>query len=110
MDREAHPIELALLALLLVAEALAVLVAAVLVLGLSLASCRRSHAAAEWVSNAEHVQHLVGVADTAPAPLPHPLAQLADQLEALPHRQLMQLAGTRRRLAKHRLAELVLTG
>lgn len=36
----------------------------------------------------------------------HPI-ELA--LVALPHRELMQLAGTRRRLAKHRLAGLVLT-
>ena len=89
---EAHPIELALLALLLVAEAITVLAAALLALVPSLASWRPTPT------------------PTAPAPLQHPLTLLADQLEHLPHRELMELAGTLRRLAKHRLAELVLTG
>ena len=90
MNREAHPIELALLAVLVVAEALAVLVAAVLAL-------------ASW-------RPTPTPASTAPAPpVVHPLALVAESLQALPQRDLMQLAGTRRRLSKHRLTELVLS-
>jgi hypothetical protein len=87
-----HPIELALLALRLGAEAITVLIAALLALVLSLASWRPTPT------------------PTAPTPLQHPLTLLAAELVALPHRELMQLAGTRRRLAKHRLTELVLVG
>jgi hypothetical protein len=90
MKTEPHPIELALLAGLVTLQAAAVVVVALVVLVLSLASWR----------------------PTAPAPAPplqHPLAVIAAELQALPHRELMQLAGTRRRLAKHRLAGLVLS-
>jgi hypothetical protein len=89
---EPHPVELLLLAGLVVIEALAVVVAAVLALVLTLASRRPS-------------------APPRPAPLPppavHPLAVVAETLQALPQRELMALAGTRRKLPKHQLAALL---
>jgi hypothetical protein len=95
MAKQAHPIELALVAVLVVAEALAVLIAAALALVLSLAS---------WSPTPTP-------ASTAPAPpVVHPLALVAESLQALPHRELMELAGTRSRMSKHRLTELALVG
>jgi hypothetical protein len=44
---------------------------------------------------------------TPPQPLLHPLQALAVGLEALSCRELMALAGTRRKLPKHQLIALV---
>ena len=88
---EPHPVELLLLAGLVVIEALAVVVAAVVALLLTLARWRPS-------------------APPRPAPAPpavHPLALVADSLQALPRRELMDLANTRRRLTKHQLTALL---
>jgi len=91
---KADPIELALLAVLVTLEAAAVLVVAVVALVQTVASWRPTAAAPA----------------TAPAPpVVHPLALVAESLQALPRRELMQMAGTRRRLSKHRLTELVLS-
>lgn len=91
-NTELHPVEALLVAAVVTIEALAVLVAAVLALVLTLASWRPS-------------------APPRPAPLSppavHPLAVVAETLQALPQRELMALAGTRRRLPKHQLAALL---
>jgi hypothetical protein len=45
---------------------------------------------------------------TAPAPLQHPLATLATELEQLTHRQLQALTGCRRKASKAQLIALAL--
>lgn len=56
---------------------------------------------------------IVITAEPEPAPMarltavPHPLAQVRDQLMALPGKRLMELAGTRRKLPKAQLVAMV---
>lgn len=95
--KEPHPVELLLLLGIAVIWAVRELLVALLALVLTLADRRPAAPEPEPVP-----------AEPAPAaPLQHPLAVLAAELEALPQRQLMQLAGTRRRLPKRQLTELL---
>ena len=87
--KEAHPIELLLLGAWLAVEAAAVVAAGLVALLLTVA-CWRPAAPAPA---------------TPPPPAVHPLIELAESLASLPQRQLMVMAGTRRRLPKRRLAE-----
>jgi hypothetical protein len=88
--KNAHPVELLLVAVLVTLEAAAVLLTALVALVLTVA---------RWSPAAP--------APEAPPPLAHPLTVLADSLQALPQRELMALAGTRRRLPKRQLAALL---
>lgn len=100
---EPHPIELLLLAAWLAAEAVLELLRLVAVplvaaaLALLPAPCRRP---------AAQPAAAPPPADPAP-PTEHPLAVLAAELGALPQRQLMAMAGARRRLPKRQLAAML---
>lgn len=81
--KNAHPIEVLLVLLLVLAEAMAVLITAAVAIS---AATQRS----------------------TPAPIQHPLAALADQMTAeLSRRELQQLAGIRSNLSKTALAGMV---
>jgi hypothetical protein len=83
-----HPVEVLLVLFLFSLEAVVALAVAVLALVLV-------------VTQRDSQQQV-------PGPSIHPLHTLADDLHSLPSRELMLLAGTRSRLAKHRLVDLVL--
>lgn len=85
-----HPVEVLLVLFLFALEAVVALAVAVLALVLV-------------VTHRDSQQQ-----QQVPGPSVHPLQTLADDLHSLPSRELMLLAGTRSRLAKHRLVDLVL--
>lgn len=97
MKNETDTIEVLLAVALEVAEAITVLIVALVALLLTVARWRPSQASA--------VTHPAAVTDTPPAPLLHPLALVAEQLEALPVSRLRPLAGVSSK--RHRKAELV---
>lgn len=83
--KNTHPIELVLVAGLVLLEALAVLVVAGAVLVVTVAAgCRRSK-------------------PMAPPAMAAPLAGIADELRRLPAARLREIHGTHRRVAKDRL-------
>lgn len=98
-----------LLALLLVAlEAVAVLIVALVAVVLTLARWRPSQAPAApspaAVTDAPILLPVAASTDAPPAPLLHPLALVAEQLEALPVSRLRPMAGvTSKRHRKHEL-------
>ena len=95
---EVHPIELALVAGLVVIEAVVVLVAAVVALVVTLSSWRPAAAPAP-VAEPEPIQA---------QPQLHPLALLATELQALPAVSLRQMAGVRSKaIRKAQLIELI---
>jgi len=91
--KNAHPIEVLLLVAWLALEAAIVLVVALVALLLTVVRWRPAAPAP------------VAPAPAAAPPLQHPLIVLADALVALPQRELMAMAGTRRRLPKRHLVE-----
>lgn len=91
---ETHPVELLLLAAVVVAEALLVLVVAAAALVVTITRSRPAGSPAR-----------VMTPPPAAAPLQHPLAVLAAELEALPVSRLRPMAGTRSKRLKK--AELV---
>ena len=114
-NTEVHPIELALVAGLVVIEALVVLVAAVVALLVTLAQWRPAPApspapaapspapaAPAPVAKPEPIQ-------PQPQPQLHPLALIATQLQALPVATLRQMANTRSKaIRKAQLIEMVI--
>ena len=121
---DAHPIELALVAGLVVIEALVVLVAAVVALVVTLARWEANHRT--HVSDTDMKTH--GSRESArgirrrlvkraaepepiqpqPQPQLHPLALLATELQALPVATLRQMASTRSKaIRKAQLIEMV---
>ena len=100
---EAHPVELAIVAALVVIEALLTLVVAAVALVLVLAQWRRAApaAAAEPIKYPSSSHQVAG-------PQPHPLATLATELQALPVAGLRAMAGTRSKsIRKAQLIEQV---
>ncbi|WP_216915949.1 MULTISPECIES: hypothetical protein [unclassified Synechococcus] len=93
---ETHPVELLLLAGLVVAEALIVLVAAAVALVLTITRSRPAGSPARVMTPPP---------TTAPPPAVHPLAMVAEQLEGLPVSRLRPMVGTRSK--RIRKAELV---
>jgi hypothetical protein len=89
MNNNTHPVELLLIGALVALEAAATLLVALLALALAVARYRPAQPAAA-------------------APAEHPLAAIADSLIQLPQRELMAMAGTRRRLPKHQLTAQLL--
>ena len=116
-NTEAHPIELAIVAGLVVAESLLVLVMAGVALLLTLAQWRP--APANTVSNDTIHGEPAPVAEPEPIKYPsstrqvaqpqlHPLALIATQLQALPVATLRQMANTRSKtVRKAQLIEMV---
>ena len=96
MKNELHPIELLILALLLVASAVRELLVAVIALVITLAEWRRPRPVAVVKESL--------TAAPAPAAPPH-VHPLHEELAHLPTRRLMELAGTRSK--KHRRMELI---
>jgi hypothetical protein len=90
-----HPVEVLLLAVLLVFDAAAVLLTSLVALALTVASVITQPAAQQ---SPDRVMQ---------PPVLHPLAAVAEMLQALPQRQLMAIAGTRRKLAKAQLVAMV---
>jgi hypothetical protein len=90
---EVHPVEALLLVVWLALEAAVVLVVALVALVLTVARWRPAAPAP------------VATAPAAAPPQQHPITLLADALVALPQRELMAMAGTRRRLPKRHLVE-----
>ena len=92
---EAHPIELAIVAALVVAEALLVLVVAVAALVVTLAQWRPAKKTS--CAKASLLAHDINTAPSTPAapPLQHPLAALVAELQLLPVATLRGMAGTR---------------
>ncbi len=93
---ETHPVELLLLAGLVVAEALIVLVAAAVAVVLTITRSRPAGSPARVMTPPPA---------TAPAPAVHTLALVAAELEALPVTTLRPMVGTRSK--RIRKAELV---
>ncbi|KAF0652397.1 hypothetical protein L107_13850 [Cyanobium sp. Copco_Reservoir_LC18] len=90
-NTDMHPVELLLLAAVVTLEALLVLTVALVALVLTLARWRPAVPAPAATTE-------------APPPAVHPLALVAEQLEALPVAQLRPMAGTRsKRIRKHQL-------
>ena len=89
---EPHPVELLLLAGLVALEAVAVLAAALVALVAAITRPRPSGFPAR-------------VTPPPPAPLLHPLALVAEQLEAMPVTRLRSMAGVT--IKRHRKAELI---
>ena len=109
---EAHPIEVLLVVALLALEAAATLARAVLVpaVALLLTLARWRPAASPDRGIAAHSLRDQESPDRGmppQAPMVHPLQALAAELQALSCRQLMALAGTRRKLPKTQLIALV---
>jgi len=110
-NSEVHPIELAIVAGLVVLEAVVVLVAAVVALLVTLAQWRPTLRAAaptplRTVTAAEQLLCVRHVAEEHPQP--HPLALIATQLQALPVATLRQMASTRSKtIRKAQLIELI---
>jgi hypothetical protein len=100
--KNANPVELLLLGAWLAVEAAAVLLTALVALLLTVLSLIKKTPGARKPLLAPGNQH----SNPAP-PAEHPLALLADALQQLPHRELMSMAGTRRRLPKYQLAAMV---
>ncbi len=102
---DAHPIEVLLLVTLLALEAAVTLARAVLVPAVALLLTL-----ARWRPSAhpqEREQESPDRVMPAAPPMVHPLQALAAELQALSCRQLMALAGTRRKLPKTQLIALV---
>ena len=89
MNNNTHPIELLIIGALVTLEAAVALLVALVALVLTVARYRPAQP------------------PVAP-PAEHPLAAIADSLMLLPQRQLMAMAGTRRRLPKHQLTAQLL--
>mgnify|MGYP001809562568 CR=1 FL=1 len=108
-----HPVELLLVVAVVALEAVAVLLVAAVGLLLTVARAIRRRAAHPAVvpqqpPAAAGSPARVVPAAPAPAPAVHPLAVLAEQLEAdLTSRQLQALAGTRRKASKASLAAVL---
>jgi hypothetical protein len=103
-----HPIEVALVVALLALEAAAIVIASLVALLLTVAHWRP--AAPPTGGNTAARSGEPQSPDrgmTPPQPLLHPLQALAVGLEALSCRELMTLAGTRRKLPKTQLIALV---
>jgi hypothetical protein len=101
--KNTHPIEVLLLGVWLALEAAAVLLTALVAVLLTVMSLIKK------TPTARKPLLALGTSTQHPAPpAQHPLALLADGLQQLPHRELMSLAGTRRRLPKYQLAAMVL--
>lgn len=100
-DRTLPPTEALLLGAWLALEAAVVLLTALVALLLTVLSMAKKTAGAR--------KPLIAPATSTPPapPAQHPLALLAEGLQQLPHRELMTLAGTRRRLPKYQLAAMV---
>lgn len=101
-SKNAHPIELGVVAALVVAESLLLVVVAAAALLLTLARWRPVVAPAAAAAEPEPV-----LAQQA-RPTPHPLAGLADRLAELPVTTLRQMANTRSKaIRKAQLIELI---
>jgi hypothetical protein len=103
-----HPIKVALVVALLALEAAVTVIAALLALLLTVARWRPAAPPTGGNTAArsgEPQSPKRGM--TRPAPLLHPLQVLTAGLEALSCRELMAMAGTRRKLPKHQLIALV---
>jgi hypothetical protein len=90
-NTDPHPVELLILAAVVTIEALIVLVVAAVALVVTITRSRPAGSPARVM--------------TPPVPLLHPLALVAEELEALPVTQLRPMAGTRSK--RIRKAELV---
>jgi hypothetical protein len=97
MKNELHPIELLILALLLVTSAVRELLVAVIAVVITLAEWRRPRPMVE-------LPRIPRQLPPAPAAPPH-VHPLHEELAHLPTRRLMELAGTRSK--KHRRMELI---
>jgi hypothetical protein len=110
MKNELHPIELLILALLLVASAVRELLVAVIALVIVLAEWRRPRPAIELSGISGQLPPVTELPRNprqlppAPAAPPH-VNPLHEELVHLPTRRLMELAGTRSK--KHRRMELI---
>ena len=105
-NTEVHPIELALVAGLVVLEAVVVLVAAVVALVVTLAQWRPAAAPAP-VAEPEPIKYPSSTHQVAQPQL-HPLALIATQLQALPVASLREMAGVRSKaIRKAQLIELI---
>jgi hypothetical protein len=111
---EAHPIEVLLVVILLALEAAITIARAVLVpaVALLLTVAQQKPATAPAEPAAEPAEPEPAEPETvAPVlphlPLVHPLQTIATDLQALSCKQLMMLAGTRRKLPKQQLIGLV---
>lgn len=105
---EAHPIEVLLVVALLALEAAVTVAAALVALVLTVARWRP--AASPSQVNADHPLRDQASPERgmpSQAPMVHPLQALAADLQALSCRQLMALAGTRRKLPKQQLIGMV---
>ena len=105
---EAHPIEVLLVVALLALEAAVTIAAALIALLLTVARWRP--AASPNQVNADppaREQESPERGMPPQAPMVHPLQALAADLQALSCRQLMALAGTRRKLPKQQLIGMV---
>ena len=103
---EVHPIEVAIVAALVVAESLLTLVVAGVALLLTLAQWRPAAAPAP-VAEPEPIKYPSSTRQVAQSQL-HPLALLATQLQALPVATLRQMAGVRSKaIRKAQLIELI---
>ena len=103
---EIHPIELAIVAGLVVAESLLTLVATLVALLLTLAQWRPAAAPAP-VAEPEPIKYPSSTHQVAQPQL-HPLALIATQLQALPVATLRQMANTRSKtIRKAQLIELI---
>jgi hypothetical protein len=106
-----HIVELLILLVWLLLEAIAALAVALLALVLTVAGWRRGQLPAEPASSPASRRRQRGLPAAAPAPAPavHPLALVAGELEALPVRLLRPMAPPScRRLPKARLIEELL--
>ena len=105
---EVHPIELALVAGLVVLEALLALVAAVVALLVTLARCEVLQPSAPGPHDLPAPTPEPPVIKAPAIPQLHPLALIATQLQALPVSALRQMANTRSKtIRKAQLIELI---
>ena len=89
---EAHPVEILIVAALVVAEALITVLAALVALGLAATS--RNPVASRPQS-------------PAPTPMVHPLFTVATDIQALTCKEIAELVGTRKRLNKSQLVGML---
>lgn len=105
---ELHPVEVLLLGAWLALEAAAVLLTALVALLLTVARWRPAASPDRGIAaHPLRDQESPDRGMTQQAPMVHPLQALAAELQALSCRELMALAGTRRKLPKTQLIALV---
>jgi len=104
---EAHPIEVLLVVALLALEAAVTIAVALITLVLTVARWRPAASPSQVNTDPPAGEQESPERGMPPQPMVHPLQALAADLQALSCRQLMALAGTRRKLPKQQLIGMV---